>query len=638
MSSIGQSIRNRYPLWSKIRRDDSSIGALIFNEIGRALEDERMNILSTRYQTSILSGKPCYEPGFLYTFSLEEETSFNNFLDDNRTYESLEATAEKDGEEFLLENLFSYGELARSLPTRVNVINVSSEEDYLVKLLEKTTGNNYLYRYTEEEFFFIDNPKRIYINVYDSENYEIKTYNRSMYEKKYITIRGTDLFGKRIEETILIPRDGIYFSKEMFRSIENLKEDRANFIAGGASIECYGFDGNVEISRYPVQIGLKRFPFKLLVKKTDDVNLGESLEENVAEIKISANPYAINQKSVLNYIFNVYALAENYLNERTDIEREFFEQVLIQQQILDSDLNELEVQDFCFDYVRNSLCLIDSNAKVHWYSLKVNAFERPEIERTKKSNIILESEKQQVVLGETLPIFASLERAKGNVSQVIIAKQKPSIRNKITDANNEVIEDFKFEYLQEDLTWSDNKYFFSGRDIDDVYLNFEGKTIEVLFDEYGQHDFYVISFASQFNKEESLTRFVNGEIEEAEFKKQLEGFLKDEFQETVLIDTYSVNCEFITPRVSFETNILGKLVALGENAEEYSLGIFFEGTENKLYVSATNEEKTYVFYIEEHKDYILFDYFTGSGAVVENYEKINLLINNSLEQEVVNNG
>lgn len=637
MSFISQSIRNNFPLWSKIRRDDSSTGAIIFEGIGREIESLRTSLLASYEQSKVFSPNPVYEPGNIYIFSLNESLEFNLFKDSNEIYKSLVATGIKDGIEYPLTNMFSYSELAKSFASRIQATIFSQDEDYLIEtLLKEEKENSYLRRENNNIHYFNKIPKRLYLNIFDSEDYETSTYNRSMYDKRYVTLRGTDIFGKKIEETINITKDGFYKTKNLFRTLEPLEANALEAISGGGSIECYGFDGTVEVMKYPLQIQRKSYPFKLLVKKTDDLNYKNSLEENIGEFEISENSYF--NGSVLNYIFRTYKFSEEYVNKRTDLEKSFFEQIILQQQLLDESSVEITAQDFCFDYSRDKVVVIDENAKLYFYSVEATRFETQAINRTKKSNITLESEKQQVLIGETLPIFASLERAKGNVSEVIIAKQKPSIRNRVINEAGDVILNFNFEYLQEDFSWSEEKYFFSGKDVDDIYLNFEGKTIEVLFNEYGQHDFYVISFASNFNKEESLTKFKNGDISEVDFKNQLNSFLKDENQETVLIDTYSVICEATLPEITYETDILSQIEAAGENFSEFSLGVFFEGHENILYISATNELKTFIFKIKEYKDYILFDYEDGKGALLEEYDSVRLTINDSYEEEVVYNG
>lgn len=632
MSFLGQSIRNNFPLWSKIRRDDSSVGAMIFDSIGEELEDTRVGILQAQKQNKPLSNSPVFEPSSIYAFNLNESQEFLLFKNENELYRSLVAEATIGNETIALRNIFSYSKLAKAATDRIG-LSLSSREEYLLDTIEKSADNNFLQRSITSSFSLNKEPRQIYFNIYNSENYETVTYNRNMYDKRYIVIRGTNIFGKRIEETISVAKEGLYKTLNIFRTIEPLAEDLEMSISGGASIECYGFDGTIEVMRFPLQIQRKAYPFKILVKKVDELNHQGSLEEASAEFEVSSNKHS-GEDNVLRYIFKAYENSEVYINSRTSMEKEYFEQAILEQELLNESFEPIQVQDFWFDYVRDQIVVIDQNASIYWYDLFKSNFEKPEINRTKKTNITFETEKQQVILNETLPMFASLERAKGNVAEVIIAKQKPSFKNRVIDENQELITNFNFEYLQDDFTWSETKNFFSGRDVEDIYLNFEGKTIDVLFDEYGQHDFYIMSFASQFNQNNSLTKFIDGDIDESEFKLHLNKYLKDEYQETVLIDTYSVNCEYKTPLRSFDTDILTTLEGLGETAEEYSLGVFFEGIDNTLHVIASDEESTFIYKIKEYKDCILFDYYGGNGALLEEYDSVNIIINDSYEEEL----
>jgi hypothetical protein len=634
MSFFGQSIRNNFPLWSKIRRDDSSIGAISLDIFGEVFEELRVEILRRNHQQNCLSGGPIYEPGFLYVFQLNESLNFNLYKDENRTFRNIEATGEKDGQNYTLTPVFSYSELCKSFPTRYELNLISNEESYLLTTVEKNSFENIFIREVASNFYFEKYPGRIYLNIYDSEQYETSTYNRNMLDKKYIVLRGTNFLNKKIEEIIPIENDGHFQSKNIFKSLEHLNADIERNITGGKSIEVYGFDGVVEVLKYPLQVQKKKFPFKLLVKKNDEVNFQDSLEENESYFQIIES----ESKSVLQYIFHTYESGTSYINKRTDLEKDYFEQVLLEQDLLNDLREQISVQDFTFDYLRNKLTVIDNVGKIYWYNLNRTIFFRPQIERTKKTNISFESEKQQVVLNETLPLFFSLERAKGTISEVIIARKSPSQSSQVLDSNGALISDFNFDYLQEDLTWSRNKHFFSGRDDDDFYLRFEGKTVDCTFDEYGQYDFYVFSFSSNFNKEGSLNSFKNGVITEREFKTILEGYLEDEFQTNVLIDTYSIFCESLIPEHSISSGIIDDLTERLENPEEYSLGIFFDNPENNLYVVAGNETKTFLYKIKEYKDYIIFDYESGSGALLEDYSSVTITLNNEFTEQVNYNG
>ena len=80
------------------------------------------------------------------------------------------------------------------------------------------------------------------------------------------------------------------------------------------------------------------------------------------------------------------------------------------------------------------------------------------------------------------------------------------------------------------------------------------------------------------------------------------------------------------------------LVANGEEPENFSFGIFFDNPENDLFVLAASDSKSYLYKIKQYRDYIIFDYGSGSGAVLEEYDSVNLNINQEFEEEINYNG
>ena len=65
MSYLSQSIRNRFPAWSSIRREDSSNGAKIIDAFAASLENLRTDYKRLYKQGSGIYCGPTYEPGFL---------------------------------------------------------------------------------------------------------------------------------------------------------------------------------------------------------------------------------------------------------------------------------------------------------------------------------------------------------------------------------------------------------------------------------------------------------------------------------------------------------------------------------------------------------------------------------------------
>ena len=66
--NLGQNIRNRFPLWSKIRKDHSSIGAILFDALGEELESLRFSIHKHINEKRILSNRGISEPANLNIF------------------------------------------------------------------------------------------------------------------------------------------------------------------------------------------------------------------------------------------------------------------------------------------------------------------------------------------------------------------------------------------------------------------------------------------------------------------------------------------------------------------------------------------------------------------------------------------
>lgn len=630
MSFLGQSIRNTFPLWSKIRKDDSSIGAIIFDELGKALEETRVSVFRRGIQSKVLAGSAIMEPEKLHVFNLLDSPTFAEYIDENRLYTSLSASAKIGQTDIALTNIYSYSDLCQAFATRSSLMEELNHYDYQVAMLTTAREDSTVYE-------FYKKPNHIYINVYGSTHYNVSMYDENFKDTYYVILRGTDIFNKKIEEKIHVNNDGLFKSKNIYRTLQPLEIDIENNISGGASIEAYGFDGTLEVLRYPLQVAKKLFPLKVLVKKNDELNFNSSLEENFGFFELTARTLEDGSTTAtkLSYIFHAYENAFEYLNTQNEMSKDFFEQSILEQDVLNADLTQKIIQDFTFDDVRNSLVTLDSEGTLDWYQLNRTTFERPEYERTKTINITLEADKQQVLLEESLSLHVSMERAKGNIEYVIIARQKPSMRKQTYDSNNALITTFNFEYLQEDYSWSDQKYFFKGTDDDDKFLRFEGISLENKFDEYGQHDFYVFSFANEFNKNRALNTFADGTLSEAEFKKQLLNHLEDEYQEIVLIDTYSVCCEGMLPQHTIQTDVIAQITAKGEDATTYSLGVFFEGLKNTLKIVASDETNTFLFSLKEHKDYILFDYLSGTGAVVEEYDSIAMNINDTLTEEVL---
>lgn len=629
MSFVGQRIRNRFPLWSKIRRDNSSTGAILFDAIGESIEEQHIALNRIKEQYRCLEGKPVYELGFFNIFNLSESAkNYFEYIQDNKDFKSISLVGKNQCvldngvwnclEEINLEFVDNYFDLSKAYPSRISLKEVKESDFYLISELSTSDrdANSYeLYK----------NPGRIYLRTYGSVDYSDLTFDRNVKESYYIIVRGRDISNRKVEEKVNVNGDGLYSTKTIFSKLESLTPDIDENIVGGASIERHGFDGIVEVLKYPFQIKNQKYDIRSLIKKNDDFNFNNSLEDNVLELNLLVE----NSRSYLEYIFKVYKEPNKYINSKNDLDKEQFEQVLYKKELLKENESQVLIQDYTIDYVRDKILTIDDLGVLYWYDVNRNHFTNTKIPRTRTAFITLESDKQDVVLNDSLDLHVSIERAKGVVEKVIIARQTPT--NKALYNENS---GFLLEYLQENKTWSEDIYAYSGKDFVDLFQNFDSISFSSEFVEHGQHDFYVMTFTNSLNEALDINAFLEGNIEELKFKKQVINTLKQKVQYDLFVDTYSVMCESAIYTHKVETQVLNLLTSLGKDSNEYSLGIYMDGPENTIYVLASNQSETIAYKVIEYKDYFIFNYDNGICGFTEDYERLEININNEFSEVI----
>ena len=103
MSFLGKSITNRFPEWSKIKKDESSIGSIIFDIIGERIEESRKTGLNYEEQKRVLEDFP------LLTYSNSYKITLPNYPRDilERKINSI-SFSDSSGELFLCDTWSSY--------------------------------------------------------------------------------------------------------------------------------------------------------------------------------------------------------------------------------------------------------------------------------------------------------------------------------------------------------------------------------------------------------------------------------------------------------------------------------------------------------------------------------------------------
>ena len=619
MSFVGQILRNRFPLWSTIRKDDSSVGAIVFDAIGRVFESSRFVLFRQLKQIEALSNKRIYEPANFYLAELETSQGFLNYRLDNPELFAIQIIADNEGEEVPLVEAQSYDELCRVFPSRFDLIKQDNEEDYLVAVVEDK-------RFDETVYNLHKNPSKLFINIEASTNYFSDATVENFYERRFVTLRGRDNFYRKIEEEIPLSNDGIFETRNIFKRLEPLERDVERNISGGPSIECYGFDGVVEILREPVKIKRRSQEDLLLVKKTDEFNFNESLIDSVLRAEVEYDE--VENATYLSFYNYVYEAGEKYILKDTEVEPSTFEQLFLKQQLLTTNLDDIVVEDFCFDEVRNKIVTIDNAGILRWFNIEPTPFRIQNFPRTKQISIGIDCEKQRFVKGETARLHFTLDNAISDIHKVLIGRQKPS------DTEIEDETSFQMQWLQDDLTWGQSFHFFSGRDDVDLYSRFNNLSAETVLDEYGQHDFYVFTFASIYNQYIDYDNVEDGLTSEDAFKKSILKHIKEPNQSEIFIDRYSLMCETSEEIFVVETEVLTKASVAAMNQQDLFLSIWFDGVSSDLYILASDNTDTCRYKVDFKYDYYLFDYTSGIAGLLENYTSLNLLINNEYEEVI----
>src|SRR6056300_14114 len=592
MSYLSQSIRNRFPSWSAIRREDSSNGAKIIDVFAFSLENLRNDYKKLYKQEPSLYCSPTYEPGHIFYTSLENQEEFVNYYRDNKDLESIFINANQGIE---LNQYDTYEELVSSLPDRIDVNLLKTKECLIVETEEKEI---------ESSFFLDKEGENIYIDLNYVNNFITSVSQPYFNNETSITLRGKNSLFDDIEETIIIKNTGMYKSKNRFTSLEKIEKQEN--ISGGNVISIVGLEGAIRFFSSPKKIFGKEIKDKILVNKYNRLEDRNGLDENYLFVELREE----EDNFYLDYIYRYYESGIDYKKEESLEGIEHFEDLLFSQIILDINGEKVKVEDFWWDEVKQKIIVIDAEGIIYYYNLNKHFFTEPRFSRSKNITFIFEAINQQVALNETSEIFVFLERPKGPIYNYCILLEKP---------NDESDEYENFLFLNENKEFQNEISFFKAKDHLDVFENVDSFKFDVNYNEIGQYNFYIISFRI---KEDMHYEFENNNLTKNELLTRIQNRIEDNYETDIHVNRLSIYCEFLKPEKSFNTNLL-----------EGNYSLYKEGPENNLYCIKTENNIDSLYVINEYTDGFLFNYSSGELAVLNEYESLSININSSLNIE-----
>lgn len=660
MSYIGRSMRNRFPLWSETRRNESSNAAMVLDAIGDSLENERRSALQSIESSFVLSGNPLGEPGHFYRISQPKIEEYYNYKKENNFFNSFRAEGKIEDKTFFLEPKYSYEEIVLSSPTRYEEAFIKKENCRLLSIVEELPeeGNEHFkFQKTgflkdskfisKEVFDFKNEINKIYIKIDSSKEYRSK-FDQINFDGHYsIVLRGVSETEELIEETIEIKDDAVYESKNYFKCLKPLIQD--NETRGGGSIEVYGVKASIKVYKKPISKDLYIDEKSTISKVSNELGYNTLIENNI-KYKLS---HGVDE-SYIEYIFNSYSKGADYKTSDATLNGDYFEEALSKRVVVNENLEPIKIESFCLNKIKNNFITLDKEFILREYKVNRDGFVSKKIKRTKEVDLAFEAENQRLFLNETIKMNLFLERAKGDIQFVFIGRQTPDRR-----ISYEANSDFNFEFLQEDLTWGEEFYFFENlKFTEDKFEEFNSIQFECPHEELGQYDYYVYSLKNFVAERSLLNKIKAGNEDESELKRILEEEIRKVNQKKVTVNSYSVLCEEIAPLNSYsidKNSILYKVAELSDNLivaqplhssesiliadenyilENSTLSLWYENSENDLILSVNLEDTNYIFKLNKFYDYIFYDFDSGEAVTRESYEEVYINVNEEYESTI----
>lgn len=390
-----QRLTNKFPRWTKVRRDPSSMGHRLFSVFADYLAYNNEFNLNSQDAMSLL--RPYLGLGNIYSITLEEADYF--------TYARSVSGVRTVTYPTTVQGFVS--------ATPYTLTRFDSITDLLVAPLDRLTNNgtqsfssySVWSSSAPHTYTAIPEPERLCIKVADSTVYNERKLNKDVnyYGRTGVKITGTDQNDIVIEELVRIPDDGLYWTRNIFKSVTEVRHE--------------GFDGTVEIAWSDATISYLY----------DMFNIGIT-EEFEGRLKLELSTEVINAvtQTILTYKAVRFDRGTQYRNGLSDLIPDA-EETLLQQVLLDDQGNPYTAVDFCFNPRTNNLLVLSSTGILHTYEHGPTGFTAADFSDTSTgSDIQLDPLNHYVKLGDTEKLFTFFARIRKLVGGVVIKRTSPS--------------------------------------------------------------------------------------------------------------------------------------------------------------------------------------------------------------------
>jgi hypothetical protein len=486
MSFFGKTMTNRFPAWSRVKFDESSVGSILLDVVGRNLETIRQSGLNYRKQLKVLEDKTLltYAKSFrihLPNYPLDIRNKNIQFLNWASGNTNLEIYDTWSSYNLALPDSFAISLKKTLFNNIIATFQVAEESHSSDRSFDfSMTEKHLLIDCREIDYFYNGRTNKNFGKVFDNDEKII------LNENHYVVVRGLDCFNKPIEEIIHISKKDIYKTKNRFTKICPLVKEseyiKQRFIVGGPSLEFVGISGKLSLKEYDFEAASFILKDNLSIVNHNPfltVYPDESYTENHLKIKLVENTKLQNLHSFFKDDFEYYSKDNPYKVDSEEVE-------LSCSRLCSMSGEPIQVDNIAYDMKTKLLYGINSKKDLFLWELgRPKMMHQNFIPKTKSVDIELDSEKRFFNLNETAKLSILLTRPKTAIKNFCIFRYAPSTLSTETD--------WEVEFLNSDYLWQGDPYFFSGNDRLDRYENIVNFNFKDLLTEYGQYDYYVVS-------------------------------------------------------------------------------------------------------------------------------------------------
>lgn len=441
MSHTTQRIANRFPLWTKVRSDPSSMGQRFFSAVAPLFDHMGITAVKVRDEFRLL--RPHLGVGQLWYIDLEEDEYFSFALTSSGlrvpTYHtSVVGTASAtpytlDRDEYLEDLLYG-------APTRLSLYETTAVTTYTVwESTAPTTYNT------------ITVPERLTVKVEGSTLYKIRKANRNREASNnwFVQVTGDDINGNEVTETIRVLDDGVYQTQHIFSSVEEVTYD--------------GFDGDVTVLAGQKGVDITDW-FRVAV--TQELEGELLLNLSTAVVSATTRTFLTQYTNILKNGWE-YRTSEGTTPDGNT-------ETVCEQVLRDSSGVDFTGVDLAISPENAYLYVVDSAGYLHVFDHTLPSFTPPDDE-TMTSYISLLPLRPFAKFGEEEYLWTWFRQPKANVVSVQIKRVAP---------------DGTIRYLQADKTWGAGTYSFTGASSVLPEGSWNDLRMATTYDQLGQWDYY----------------------------------------------------------------------------------------------------------------------------------------------------